>query len=177
MSRPRRSPRLVRVSMLGLTVGALVLAGCGADETAVDPSGSPSGTAGSVSPSSSPPSPATAKVLRLLSGTAAGGQVDGTVVPLTTPAEVAAFVRQFRGHPLGTQVRRFARHVSLGPGLVLVGSVVAVGCDVPTEVAIGTTPLAMEAEPVPSPLPECLAPVTTVALAAVDPSLVVRVAD
>lgn len=181
MRTTRRSlPR--RRWVTGLVGVALVLpvAGCGDGGTATDPAASPSSSTASPSdrPTLEPPGETQpSKVLAILSGTAAGGRPDGVVVPLETRTDVLAFVEQFGDHPLARDVRRAATGVDVPPGMVLVGSVVWLGCDIPTAVRVETQPLRLVAEPVPSPLQECLAPVTSVALALVDAMLVERTAD
>ena len=61
------------------------------------------------------------------------------------------------------------RRASPPDGRVLLGAVVAVGCDVPPGVRVegAGSDLRILAKPVPSPLQECLAPVTTVAVVSV----------
>ncbi|MEZ5095709.1 MAG: hypothetical protein R2731_06080 [Nocardioides sp.] len=177
--RPRRRSGALAAPAAGVVLLA-ALAGCGAGGTARDdgttlPSTSASPSSGAPTqggPSVQPPGePAPATVLRILHGTAAHGRVDGSVVPLTTPADVDAFVAQFGDHPLARDIRRAVRRAVVPPGMVLVGSVVALGCDVPTVVHVETGPLRLVAEPVASPHQECLAPVTSVALAIVDASV------
>ncbi|WP_179664693.1 hypothetical protein [Nocardioides panaciterrulae] len=149
-----------------LTAG--LVAGCGAD-TASDPGAS----AGSTSTGSASPSPSTgpvdSTVLALISQTAVGGRVDPHPTVLDSRAAVEQFAGRFRGGLLQGRLQQVLAKADLGDGRVPVAAVVAVGCDVPKAVDVQRTPdgLQVTAQPVRSPLPECLAPVTTVAVVAV----------
>lgn len=103
----------------------------------------------------------------ILTGTAAGGEVDLTPVPLDTPAAVAAFVGQFDNRRFAARIERRVARTDVGEGRTLVGSVVSIGCQVPTELAVLGPPGRMEVTPVmpESPTPvECFAPMTSVGL-------------
>ena len=104
--------------------------------------------------------------------TAAGGQLSETAVPLSDDADVQAFVEQFPSGDMGAQVQDAVAQTDVPDGQVLYGAVVAIGCDSPEQVAVSTseTGLVITALKVPSPLPECLAPMTTVALVLVPAS-------
>jgi hypothetical protein len=150
-----------------VTTAALALtAGCGSgttSSTAADPDHpSPDG------PSAGPV--AGAKVLPLISQTGGGGKgVSTHAVLLDSKAQVAAFTKQFRLPGLGGRVSEAAADAARS-GHPVYGAVVAIGCDVPpgavveldAEGQVEITPMQVA-----SPLPECLAPVTTVALATV----------
>lgn len=99
----------------------------------------------------------------LVHATAGGGKAATTVTRLPDDGALTAYAAQF-DTALAAEVRRAADEVEVGSGEVLVAQVVAAGCDVPP----GATFVdgAFVAEAVASPLPECFAPVTTVALAA-----------
>jgi hypothetical protein len=136
-----------------------VTAGCG--------SSSSSTAAGPDSPSPGPI--AGAHVLPLISLTGGGGRVSTTATLLDTPAHVRGFGAQFRSPALGRQVAAAAARAR-DSGLLVYGAVVAVGCDRPpgADVALDDGgDVTITARPVASPLPECLAPVTTVAVATV----------
>jgi uncharacterized protein YcfL len=150
----------------------LALAGCGsqtqADDSTAGTTASPSATTTSTS-SSAPATSATSGPddVTLFSATAAGGET-GPPVRLDQPGALQAFLAPFENRRLARQVRRFVAGVDPQPGKVLVGAVVAVGCEVPERVLIGTkggvvfTPVLTKSNQ------ECFAPVTTVAVAAVD---------
>lgn len=147
---------------LGLT------AGCGSDSSstandpgqgpASDPAGHPSRTPGPVEG---------AKVL-LISMTGAGGRVESTATPLNSEADLRAFGRQLRipamWHRIDSEVGD-----KLGmPGHEVFGQIVAVGCDRPpgADVVVNQEgDVAIVPHEVASPLQECLAAVTTVAIA------------
>ncbi len=110
-----------------------------------------------------------AKVLPLISQTGGGGQVSDRATLLGTRAQVASFTRQFRAPGLGQRVGAAAAEAAKSGHLVY-GAVVALGCDVPPGALVSLDAngeVQLTAEEVASPRPECLAPVTTVALATV----------
>jgi hypothetical protein len=151
-----------RLGSLLAVAALLTTAGCGSSTsstTADDPT--------SGSSSSGPVSPPGAKV-HLLSMTGAGGKPSGTAAPLNTPQQVAAFTRQFRVPALDRRIAAFTAPLrSQGD---VEGAVVAVGCDRPPGAAVqvdGSGTVTITPYDVPSPLPECLAPVTTVAIAVI----------
>jgi hypothetical protein len=147
---------------LGLLLAAfaLVATGCGSSSssTATEPNQAES------HPSSGPIDGA--HVLPLVAIHAIAGRVSGVARPLGTPAQVASFVAQFP--PTQRQRVQGALEPALrkaGPNVV--GAVVASGCDVPPGAVVsadGQGGVQITAQEVASPLPECLVPVTTVAL-------------
>ena len=132
--------------------------------------GSASSSTTATAPDSPGPGPITgAKVLPLISQTGGGGRMSTQASLLGTPAQVAAFTRQFRAPGLGQRVGAAAAEAAKSGHLVY-GAVVAFGCDVPPGAVVALDAngdVKITAEEVASPLPECLAPVTTVALATV----------
>jgi hypothetical protein len=142
------------VESLVLAALAAALVGCG---SGTDPSGGRASDQPDV------------VVVALVSQTAGGGQVSAKPVRLDRPAAVTRFTGQFRGHALRTKVAGAVRRASPPDGRVLLGAVVAIGCDAPPGVRVEGTgsDLRILAKPVPSPLQECLAPVTTVAVVSV----------
>jgi hypothetical protein len=139
-------------------VAVLALTACGSSSsstTAADPaSAAPSGPIEG------------ATVLPLVALHAVAGHVSGAM-PLDTPAQVDAFVQQFPGAEVQRRVRGALRSPLTDAGSPVVGAVVASGCDVPPGVVVtadGHGGVSIVAREVPSPLPECLVPVTTVAL-------------
>jgi hypothetical protein len=132
--------------------------------------GSASSSTTATAPDSPGPGPITgAKVLPLISQTGGGGRMSTQATLLGTKAQVAAFTRQFRAPGLGQRVGAAAAEAAKS-GYLVYGAVVAFGCDVPPGAVVALDAngdVKITAEEVASPLPECLAPVTTVALATV----------
>jgi hypothetical protein len=144
-----------------LLVTAALLTGCGShsSSTATDPSTAVPNPNASVD----------FTPLGLISQTGGGGQVSAVASPLDTDAQVAAFVAQFRAPSVASRIRHLLNTKDHPPGTHVVGAVVAVGCDVPpgVDVTHGTDQVQIIPKEVDTPLPECLAPVTTVAVVAV----------
>jgi len=148
--------------ILGTLVATAALAttvGCGS---------STSSTAGGPdSPSAGPITGAT--VLPLISLTGGGGQVSPSATLLDTPAQVRGFTHQFRAPALAGRITAAVEQARKS-GYLVYGAVVAVGCDRPpgADVSLDANgDVQITAREVASPLPECLAPVTTVAIATV----------
>jgi hypothetical protein len=163
--------------LLGSVAAALVLlvAGCGdsSSDTAADPA-DPTTSAGQTSaPTQSPSSPPTGGAvdfveIALISQTAAGGEVD-PAVRLDDQAARETFLGQFERQEFGTKIDNQIAAASVPEGHVLLGAVVSIGCDVPPGVSVTAVAEGWVIHPlkVASPLQECFAPVTTVALVAV----------
>ncbi|HEY3530705.1 MAG TPA: hypothetical protein VGK78_16275 [Nocardioides sp.] len=148
-------------------LGALLATATIAATAACGSAGSATGTTAGDAPEPGTTVPGARSVL--VSQTAAGGRPSVAATLLETSAQVAAFSRQFRGPGLRLQVQEAVDKLSK-TGHVIVGSVVAVGCDRPpgVDVVYGEdTTIRLLPHEVASPLQECLAPVTTVAVAAV----------
>lgn len=152
---------LVTCVALGATAGCGSSSSSTATEPATsgsDPSGLPSRPRGPVEG---------ARMVRLISLTGAGGQVQPIAAPLNTHADVAAFARQFRLPGFRHRIRIVLAEIT--PGAYTVGQIIAVGCDHPpgAEVIVNKDGnVVLVPHEVASPLEECLAPVTTVAIAA-----------
>jgi hypothetical protein len=170
--------------LLTAALAAPALAGCADDsdpraEEAATPTAS--GTAPPAdSPSGSPSqSPSTTggtgdfTEVALLRLTGGGGRVGHRATVLDDPAAVDRFAAQFRGEALGNQLMAAIREADVPQGRTLAAAVVSIGCDVPPGVTVEKLEggLAILPLKVRSPLPECLAAVTTVALVAVDDSM------
>lgn len=165
------------------TLSALLLlllaAGCGDDtseDTRADDPSSSSSPSGS-SPSSSPgendgsgPAPVDFTEVALLSETNAGGEVSQQPTLLDSPAAVTSFAGTLDGRTMADKIKAEVAKVDVPEGQALVGTVVAIGCDVPPGVSVdgNGTGLEVTALKVKSPTKECFAPVTTVALVLVD---------
>lgn len=166
---PTLGTPLIRLAA-GLAGAALVTltAGCGgSSSTATDPDAHPaSDPAGS--PSASPGRIRGATVLPLISATAAGGRGGTVATALDSAADVARFTAQFRGPGLAAQVQAAVAGRLRAGDQDVVAQVVAIGCDRPPGVDVMRNPdgsVSLVPHEVASPLQECLAPVTTVAIA------------
>jgi hypothetical protein len=172
----RRTPRPIPMRRtLGtltaalLTCTALMLtAGCGSSSSslATDPGSGPASD-----PAGSPWTPGPipdAHVLPLISLTAAGGQATAVATSLNSKSEVDRFVAQFRMPAMRNRIRAAVAGEPRTSGHDVVGQVVSVGCDRPPGVdAMVHKDGKVQLVPheVASPLEECLAAVTTVAIA------------
>ena len=142
----------------------LLLAGCGSespDEQADDPAPEET-TSRSVDPL------VENDVVALVSESDVGGEVSPEAAPLDTPTAIADFSAQFENGRMGASISAALAATPVPDGLTVVGAVVAIGCEAPTEVEIETGPegVRISAAPVKSDQ-QCLVPVTTVALVAV----------
>lgn len=158
----RRTGMKASLGLLLAAVALVATTGCGSASSSVA-SGCPSGP--NCDPAPAGPIPG-ATVLPLVTLHAVAGHVS-EAMPLDTPAQVDAFVQQFPGALVQKRVRGALRAPLAGAGPHVVGAVVASGCDVPPGVVVtadGHGGVSIVAREVPSPLPECLVPVTTVAL-------------
>jgi len=106
--------------------------------------------------------------------TAAGGSVSDAAVPLADDAAVLQFTSQFETDAMTAKIQDAVQSTDVPDGMLLYGAVVAVGCDAPSEVLVthGDSGLVVTAVEVPSPMQECFAPMTTVALVLVPTSAV-----
>jgi hypothetical protein len=167
----RRVTRLVTCVLTCLVVG--LTAGChSSSSTATDPGKAPASDPAGV-PSRAPGPVADAKVLPLISLTGAGGRVASTASLLNTPADVRAFAHQFGMPAMWHRIQREVADVQAqgqSPGHDVVGQIVMVGCDRPPGVTVsvdGSGDVVLTPKEVARPLEECLAAVTTVAIAVV----------
>ena len=167
LRRPAFRPALLPL-LLSVLLAAGLAAGCGQDAASDRSAPTASTSGGSTSPSPST-GPVDGTVVAMISQTAAGGRVDPHATVLDSSAAVARFAGRFRGGLLQGRIQQALAKADLGADRVPVAAVVALGCDVPKHVDVQRTAdgLQVTAQPVASPLPECLAPVTTVAVVAV----------
>jgi hypothetical protein len=154
----------MRRLLLGTVATALVLvlAGCGDSDsdTASDPTGQSST---STTPSADP------QTIAIVSETAAGGQVDLNAVPVDDEEARAEFAAQFERGGLEAKIADAIAGATVPEGYTVVAAVVAIGCDVPPGVTVTQQGdgWVLTPQEVPSPLQECFAPVTSVAVVAV----------
>ena len=153
-----------------------VTAGCGdSSSTATDPAGSPTSNPASDPagvPSRSPGTVEGARVLPLISMTGAGGREQPAATLLSSRADVKAFARELRLPAMWHRIDAALRSVRVPSDRDVVGQIVAVGCDVPPGVDVvvdSEGDVVLVPHEVASPLQECLAPVTTVAIAILPP--------
>jgi hypothetical protein len=158
------------VSVVLLTA---VLAGCG-DSTSDSASDSspvptrPTATASSM-PTVDPSEGLEAQTIAIVSQTAVGGHVDLNAVPLADDAARQEFVAQFNRPGMGRKIAKAVASATVPDGYTVMGAVVMVGCDVPPGVLVtqSSDGWVVTPEPVVSPLKECFAAVTSVAIVAV----------
>jgi hypothetical protein len=164
--------------LLGTTAAvlALTLAGCADDgsDTASDPSGQESSTAGPTptEPTPTEPTPTEtvdSQTIAIVSETAAGGAVDLHAVPVGDAAARQEFTAQFERGSLDQKIADAVAAATIPEGYTVMAAVVAIGCDVPPDVTVTHEDGVWVLTPhkVPSPLQECFAAVTSVAVVAV----------
>ncbi len=151
----------------------VLLAGCGdatssdtaADPTSPDSSASPSKTKATIDPSDG----LQATTIAIVSQTAVGGKVDLDAVPIGDDGSRAALTAQFRRPSMDKEIARAVASATVPDGYTVMGAVVSIGCDVPPSVTVTQAPDGWIITPnkVPSPLQECFAPVTSVAVVAI----------
>ena len=162
--RPMTMKRLLGPALLTVL---LVLAGCGdsTSDSASDPPSQPSSTTASDEPTEA----AAPQTIAIVSQTAAGGEVDLNAVPVDDDAALQEFTAQFNKAGLEEKIATAVAGATVPEGYTVMGAVVSIGCDVPPDVSVEQGPDGWVVTPhkVPSPLQECFAPVTSVAIVAV----------
>jgi hypothetical protein len=161
----------LRLSTALLALG--LLAGCGsADDTAAPTDDRTSAQTQEPSPSPSETPPETGPVdftqVALISVSNAEGSMDPQAVVLDSQAAVDEFAGQFSGTQMPTALTKAYKKSDVPGGEVLVGAVVGVSCQAPTEVHVEQTKGGLEitADPVKTKN-QCIVPITTVALVSV----------
>ena len=157
---------------LALSLLLAPLTGCGSespDEQAGDPTPAETSTG---APSSSE-NPGEHEVLDLVSQSDVGGEVAPMAAPLDSATTIADFSEQFDDDRMRASISTALVERGVPDGRTVVGAVVAIGCEAPTEVEVLSGPDGVEITAAPVKTDQqCLVPVTTVALVAVDSSLV-----
>lgn len=178
-----------RKTLTTLAAGLLMLAlasGCGEEDptTAEESSSKPSSTAPSSTPPTSTPSeeaptsdapteetgpaedgPVQFELVKILSATEGGGDVQTAPTQLGGAAKVDKFVAKLKGDQLPDEVRAAAKSVRPAPDEGLFGAVVAIGCDVATDITLERVAGKLVVKPVIKKSGvECFAPVTSVAV-------------
>lgn len=152
--------------LLGTLGLLLVLAGCGSDTG----SAGSGGATDDQDPSAAPSVGAT--TVTLVSATSGHGDPATRASFLASDAALASYVQQF-DEPFAAVVTDAAEGIEVDDGEVLIAQVVSIGCDKPLDAGVREFQdgVAIVPTPVPTPHLECVAPVTTVGLAAVPVSL------
>ena len=150
-----------------LLAAVVLLAGCG-DSTS-DSASDAASQSSSTTPSDEPTEAAGPQTIAIVSQTAAGGEVDLNAVPVDDDAALHEFTAQFNKAGLEEKIATAVAGATVPEGYTVMGAVVAIGCDVPPDVSVEEGPDGWVITPhkVPSPLQECFAPVTSVAIVAV----------
>lgn len=165
-------PMIMKRTLGPALLSFVLLAGCGdtASDAASDPADQPSSTAAQDEPTDEPTvEPASPQTVAIVSQTAAGGEVDLNAVPVDDEAARQEFTAQFQRTGLDEKIAQAVAGATVPEGYTVMGAVVAIGCDVPPDVSVEQGPDGWVITPhkVPSPLQECFAPVTSVAIVAV----------
>ena len=155
---------------LGTALLALgLLAGCGsADDTATPTDDQTSKQTQEPSPTPPETGPVDFTQVAMISVSNADGTVDPQAVELDSQAAVDEFAGQFSGTQMSTALTKAYKKADVPEGEVLVGAVVGVSCQAPSEVHVEQTKSGVEitADPVKTKN-QCIVPVTTVALVSV----------
>jgi hypothetical protein len=158
-------------ALLALT---LLLAGCGGDDTSGDDTSGDRANdpaSGSAPTESSPPADGSVDFteIAMVSESAVGGQVSAEATVLDSDAAVDEFAAQFDDTRMGERLKAEIAKADVPDGQTVVGAVVSMACDAPEQVFVEQTGrgLAITGSKVPTDK-QCLVPVTTVALVAVD---------
>ncbi len=150
-------------------LAALLLSSCGS-ETEPNTAEPSSDAATTGSPSASPTTPSDGPVdfelVLLETRTAVGGSADRRVVSLDDAGAIEEFVGQFEVPGFRAFVRRAAVRAVVPSDRELLGSVVTIGCETPSEVLVTREhgQIVIRAPKPTGPPIECFAPMTTVAL-------------
>ena len=146
---------------LGVLFLLAVLTACSDDggETADDPAG-PSPTSGTSDTGE------TAEVVAIVGGSAAGGDIGKSITILDSAEAVRHYVRQFRSPAFAADVKDAVAANPPADGRVLGAVVMDVSCDIPPSATVAEVDGRWVVTPgeVPSPHPECVVAVTSVAI-------------
>lgn len=160
---------------VALVSGAL-LAGCGADDSTTGTTGQESGSEPSPTPSTSVPNgPIDFTQVALVSQSNVDASSSPDAVVLDSASDVNGFDRRYTGSQMGSALNKAYGRADVPDDEVLVGAVVDVSCQPPSEVEVEKTDQGVEvtAVAVKSKVEvQCIVPVTTVALVAVPEGVV-----
>ena len=173
--------------VLGVLLGTLLLASCGTDQPGDDvaqdqaqtadqtPTQSPTETPtdGQTDGQTVPDGPVDFALVAVVSQSLVGGAVFRKAAAVDTEEQLAAFAGQFEDDRMGQALQRAVAGSGVPDEKTLLGAVVAIGCAPPVDVHVAKSEagLIITAEKVETKI-ECLVPVTSVALVAVDDAVV-----
>jgi len=142
-------------------LSALVLAGCGDDRSAGEADTEPRG-------------PIDHELVEMVTETAVGGMVSPGAVPLADANAVHNFSAQFEDDRMETRLLQLVDDLDVPDDKATYAAVVALGCDLPSDVAVTSTDtgIVIQAKKSITKPVECLAPMTSVAVVLVDESVV-----
>lgn len=155
--------------LTALLLSALLLAGCGEDPITDAVEAGPTTTSPDpTEPSMSAGDPVQEpSVVAMLSETAAGGRVSAAPVPIDDVDTLRDFVRGLEGR-MPRQVVRAAAGATVPDGQTLLAAVVDISCVPPLDVSVEVDDGRVVVQPLKEKptgrAPQCLAPVTTVAI-------------
>ena len=161
----------VALVVVGLAV--VLLVGCGSDEPEASPadqtSSEPTDETSEPSPSETvPPGPVEYTAIALVSASNAEGTVSPRAVVLDSQKAVGKFAGQFSGDQMGNALARQYARADLPKGEVMLGAVVDVSCQPPSDLQVEKTKRGIEVTATTKASKvQCLVPVTTVALVSV----------
>jgi hypothetical protein len=160
-------------SVLPTVLLVIALGACG-DEEGGTASDDPTPTASGAPTKTSSGDEVDFELVEMPTETAAGGSTSEVAAPLGDDAAVQEFNAQFETDAMPTRVEDTVAETDVPDGMLLYGAVVSIGCDSPTDVSVtdGGSGLVITAGKVPSPMQECFAPMTTVAMVLVPASAV-----
>ena len=165
--------RLILGALLALT---LLLTGCGDDAGSGDEADDPAPTQSSPPAESDPAEgPVDFTEVAMVTESNVGGEGSTQAAVLDSEEAVDEFAAQFEGTRMRDRLADEVAAADVPDGQTLVGSVVAVGCDVPAEIFVEATPSGVKITPGKMPPPgdkQCLVAMTTVALVTVDSAVV-----
>jgi hypothetical protein len=161
----------LRTAVTPLLAGlVVVLVACGQpeSETGRATTGSSSESTETSPSEPAPHGPLDFTQIALISVSNAEGSVSGEATVLDGQQAVDEFASQFSGSQMATALNRAYQKADLSEGEVMVGAVVDVSCQAPTDVDVAHTKdgVSITADPVKSKV-QCIVPVTTVALVSV----------
>jgi hypothetical protein len=164
----------IRSALLVVGLAVALLVGCGSSEDTAAPASEettaePSDETSEPSPSETvPPGPIEYTAIALVSASNAEGTVSPRAVVLDNQRAVEGFARQFSGDQMGNALARQYTRADLPNGEVMLGAVVDVSCQPPSELQVEKTRRGIEVTATAKASKvQCLVPVTTVALVSV----------
>jgi hypothetical protein len=160
--RPRVMAHIIRRALGVLALlGAVVLGGCGDDESGGEADDEPRGEIAF-------------ELAQMVTETAVGGMVSPGAVALGDESAVSQFAAQFDDDRMGTTLLQVFDELQVPDDKAAYAAVVAIGCEVPPNVVVTSTDTGILIEPTKSTgkPAECFAPMTSVAIVLVDESVV-----